>query len=218
MRGELDYVVLLHGLCRSRASMRPMERALVTAGYRVENVGYPSRTNSIAALADAVLGEVMERAAREDVEPVHFVAHSLGGILIRSYFARHPDERLGRVVMLGPPNAGSEIVDRLGSWWAFRTIHGPAGGELGTDPDSVPNRLGPVGFQLGVIAGDRSINWINSLMIAGPNDGKVSVERTKVEGMRDHRRVHATHPFLMRNGSAIALTIRFLRTGSFGKG
>jgi hypothetical protein len=118
--------------------------------------------------------------------------------------------------MLGPPNQGSEVVDRLRSWWLFRRINGPAGSQLGTGVDSVPNSLGPVKFVLGVIAGDRSINWINSLLIAGPDDGKVSIKRTRVDGMKEHIVVHVSLPFLMKDKSAIAATLRFVNSGSFG--
>ncbi len=145
------------------------------------------------------------------------MTHSLGGILVRCYFSRNDEPRLGRVVMLGPPNKGSEVVDVLKDWSLFRKINGPAGSELGTGSRSVPKRLGPVTFELSVIAGDRSINWINSLMIPGPDDGKVSVESTKVDGMKEHVVVHRTHPCIMKAKESIELTIRFLRSGSFKK-
>jgi hypothetical protein len=117
--------------------------------------------------------------------------------------------------MLAPPNRGSEVVDKLGGLFLFKWINGPAGNELGTRKDSTPNLLGPANFPVGVIAGDRSINWINSLLIPGRNDGKVSVERTKLGGMSDRIVIHATHPFIMRNREAIRQTIQFLRTGGF---
>jgi pimeloyl-ACP methyl ester carboxylesterase len=211
----MDGVVLLHGLCRSNASMRPMAAALTAAGYVVENVDYPSRSAGIAALSDEVIDAALQRPALAGCHQIHFVTHSMGGILVRSHFARHHDARLGRVVMLGPPNQGSEVVDRLHGWRVFHAINGPAGGELGTDGDSLPRRLGPVTFELGVIAGDRSINWINSWMIPGSDDGKVSVASTRVAGMKDHLVVHTTHPFLMKNRQVIAATIRFLKTGAF---
>ena len=107
------------------------------------------------------------------------------------------------------------MVDRLCRFRFFSYVNGPAGGELGTGANSVPNRLGPLDFELGVIAGDRSLNWINSLMIEGADDGKVSVERTKVEGMKGHVVVHATHPCLMKNRQVIDLTLAFLRDGQF---
>lgn len=210
-------VVLLHGMCRTSSSMHKMETALRQAGLRVENIDYPSRTAPIEALSDEAIGKALELPALKACTKVHFVTHSLGGILVRSYFKRHAFAPLGRVVMLGPPNQGSEVVDKIGSWWMFRKLNGPAGAELGTDGHSTPNRLGPVEFELGVIAGDRSINWINSMMIKGGDDGKVSVERTKVAGMKEHVVVHATHPFLMKNNDAIELTLRFLKTGTFAK-
>lgn len=208
-------VVLLHGLCRTSACMRTMEETLRAEGFVVENVDYPSRTAEVERLSEEVVSRALNSPKLSGCAKIHFVTHSLGGILVRSYFKRHSCERLGRVVMLGPPNQGSEVVDRLGSWWLFRTINGPAGGELGTSLSSKSNQLGPVEFELGVIAGDRSINWINSLMIRGKDDGKVSVERTKVAGMKDHVIIHATHPYLMKNKQAIRYVIRFLKVGSF---
>jgi hypothetical protein len=195
--------------------MKSMEASLTYVGFKVWNINYPSRSASIEQLSDSVIGQAVTECRSEGATTIHFVTHSLGGILVRSYLARHQIPELGRVVMLGPPNQGSEVVDRLGRTCAFKMINGPAGGELGTGFDSAPNRLGPVHFCLGVIAGNRSLNWINSCFIAGRDDGKVSVERTKVKGMADHITVAVTHPFLMRNRSVIQQTIKFLRTGSF---
>jgi triacylglycerol lipase len=208
-------VILLHGLCRTSASMSKMASALAAAGYCVENISYPSRSASIEKLSDLAVDRALADPRMRSCSQIHFVTHSMGGILVRSYFRRHDHGRLGRVVMLAPPNRGSEVVDKLGKWWLFRKLNGPAGGELGTDPDSTPNKLGPVDFELGVIAGDRSINWINSMMIKGRNDGKVSVEGTKVAGMKELLVVHVSHPFLMRNMGVIESTLRFLRYGDF---
>jgi pimeloyl-ACP methyl ester carboxylesterase len=210
-----EYVILLHGLCRTSRSMVPMERALAQAGYHVLNVDYPSRTAGIETLSEDAIGRAVADCEKAGAEKIHFVTHSLGGILVRSYLARHTIPQLGRVVMLGPPNQGSEVVDSLGSWWAFKKLNGPVGGELGTDKNSTPNQLGPANFCVGVIAGDRSINWINSRLIPGRDDGKVSVERTRLAGMADHLVLHATHPFLMRNRTAIRQTIYFLQAGRF---
>jgi triacylglycerol lipase len=209
-------VVLLHGLCRTERSMRPMQQALEREDFTVLNVDYPSRERTVEELSEAVLAPLMMECRANGAKRVHFVAHSLGGILIRQYAANHPDAPIGRVVMLGPPNAGSEVVDRLGEWRLFSWINGPAGKELSTSQSSAPNRLGPVRFQAGILAGNRSINWINSLMmIEGPDDGKVSVERTKLDGMTDHLVLPTSHPFLLRNREAIAQTLEFLRHGKF---
>ena len=195
--------------------MVPMQEALQAVGYRVQNLGYPSRSASIRELSEQVFGEALTAARSNGATRLHLVTHSLGGILARSYLAHHAVPELGHVVMLGPPNRGSEIVDRLGAWKLFQWINGPAGGELGTTPASTPNQLGPACFSLGVIAGSRSINWINSLLIPGVDDGKVSVERTRLPGMADHIVVPAAHPFLMRNRTAIRQTLYFLEHGRF---
>jgi pimeloyl-ACP methyl ester carboxylesterase len=210
-----EYVILLHGLCRTSRSMLTKQRALAQAGYNVLNVDYPSRSASIETLGETAVAKAVGDCERAGAVKIDFVTHSLGGILVRSYLARHAIAALGRVVMLAPPNQGSEVVDKLGALWLFKKINGPAGDELGTGPDSTPNKLGPANFCTGIIAGNRSINWINSLMISGANDGKVSVERTKLDGMAGHIVIPATHPFIMRNRTAIRQTLSFLKSGRF---
>jgi esterase/lipase len=209
-------VILLHGLCRTDSSMTIMASALESAGYVVLNVHYPSRKATVETLAETVITEALADPKLATVTNIHFVTHSLGGILVRQYLKSNDLARLGRVVMLGPPNQGSEIVDKLGDWVLFEKINGPSGNQLGTGTNALPARLGAVEFELGVIAGDRSINWINSLtMITGCDDGKVSVHRTKIAGMKDHIVIHSAHPFIMRNKQAISETVCFLRTGTF---
>src|SRR5262249_39286293 len=143
-------------------------------------VTYPSRRFSVQQLADSTLPAIVSEAGSNRVGKIHFVTHSLGGILLRQYLADHSVENLGRVVMLGPPNHGSEVVDHLDHLAPGRWVLGPAGRELGTGPEDPPNQLGPVAFDCGVIAGDRSHNFLFSLWLPGPDDGKVSVESTKV--------------------------------------
>jgi hypothetical protein len=214
--GAQEEVILLHGLCRTSHSMLKMERALTKEGYKVRNVDYPSRTAPIEKLADDAIGKAVTDCQKDGATKIDFVTHSLGGILVRSYLARHAIPNLGRVVMLAPPNQGSEVVDKLGWLFLFKWLNGPAGNELGTDKNSVPNKLGAANFPVGIIAGDRSINWINSLfLIPGRDDGKVSVERTKLAGMSDHIVIHATHPLIMKNREAIRQTVYFLRNWKF---
>jgi len=211
-------VILLHGLCRSSGSMSRIEDALVKAGYYVENIDYPSRSASIEQLSDEAIERALFDPKMQSCSRVHFVTHSMGGILVRSYFSRHSVSTLGRVVMIGPPNKGSELVDKLGGSWLFRKITGSAGGELGTGLNSTPNKIGPVEFDLAVIAGDRSINWINSILIEGKDDGKVSLARSKADGMKEFLVVHVPHPFLIRNKSVIEATLRFLKDGKMASG
>lgn len=208
-------VVLLHGLARSSRSMEPMAAYLAQHGYRPVNVDYPSTHHPIDTLADMAIARTLERLEPGACSRIDFVTHSMGGILVRKHLSRHGVANLGRVVMLGPPNHGSEVVDNLKEWALFGAINGPAGGELGTDSNATPVRLGGVDFELGVIAGDRSINWINSAMIEGPDDGKVSVESSRIEGMKDHIVMHVTHPLMMRDEDVMAQVLAFLRHGRF---
>lgn len=208
-----ETVVLLHGLARSARSMEPMANHLRDKGYTVVNHDYPSRHHTIEEIVDTSIVPLMASSEITSADKLHFITHSMGGILVRTYLKDAKPANLGRVVMLGPPNGGSEVVNKIGHWSLFALINGPAGRQLRTD--GIPAKLGPVDFPLGIIAGDRSINWINSSMIPGSDDGKVSVEGSKVEGMTDHTVVHYTHPMMMRRNPVIELAERFLRTGSF---
>ncbi len=197
--------------------MNRMERALTKAGYGTENINYPSRKHTVEELAEIAVTEGLDACrARDGVETVHFVTHSLGGILLRQYLSDNEIPELGRVVMLGPPNQGSAAVDELGGMPGFDWVHGPAGRQLGKGEESVPLRLGPVDFELGVIAGNRTIDPITSAVLDDPNDGRVSVEDTRVEGMKDFVVVDHSHAFMMRMRRTIDLTIAFLENGEFG--
>jgi triacylglycerol lipase len=211
-----DCVVLLHGLARTARSMRPMQRALERAGYQVLNVGYPSRQESVERLATIAFTEIARDLNGINPAKVHFVTHSMGGIVLRQYLALHRLENLGRVVMLAPPNQGSELVDRLGQLRVFRAINGPAGLQLGTGAESLPRRLPTVDFDLGVITGTRFFNPVLWWLLPKPNDGKVAVASTQVKGMRDFRMLPVTHTFLMGNRRVIDLTLHFLKHGQFG--
>jgi triacylglycerol lipase len=210
---ERGTVVLLHGLGRTHRSMRPVQDALVEQGYRVVNVGYPSRTRPWGELVDS-LGTALQACCNDGKEPVHFVTHSMGGILVRAYLESHTIPRLGRVVMLSPPNQGTEVVDRIPEE-LLRVILGPAALRLGTDPGSVPVQLGPVDFDLGVITGDLSLNPLFSAWLDGADDGTVPVESAWVEGVDDFLVVPYTHTFIMRRDEVIAQILSFLEYGRF---
>ena len=210
--------VLLHGLGRSSRSMLPIERALKDRGYDVLNLGYRSRSANVATLAERAAQQIGPWSAEG---PVDFVTHSLGGILLRVMVADGylANERIHRVVMLGPPNGGSELADALPRipivGGIYRRFTGPAGRELGVGPTGIAARLPGVPFELGVIAGTRSFNPLFSAMLGEENDGKVRVTRTKVAGMSDFLTIPQWHPTLMAAPSVVAQAMHFLKFGRF---
>ena len=208
-------VILLHGLARTHFSMRRMERFLKSSGYCVYNIYYPSRNLPVDELAPLAIGQGLELCSHNNVEQIHFVTHSLGGILVRQYLQTHVIEKLGRVVMLGPPNHGSEIADFMQRLPGYRFINGPAGFQLGTQKTDLPKTLGPVNFELGVIAGKRSLNLLFSTLLPGDDDGKVSVESTKIKGMRDFITLPISHTFMMQDYETLSQTLHFLDHGCF---
>lgn len=207
--------MLLHGLGRTDRAMRPLATRLTDAGFDVHNLRYPSRKET----PEALLAEVTSRidACCADAPVLHLVGHSLGGILIRAYVARQHPDNLGRVVLLAPPNHGSEIVDAVGDWAAFEALLGPTAVQLGTGPDSLPNRLPPPDYDVGVIAGTDTVNPVGSLIIPGEDDGMVSLESTRLDAMTDFLAVPRSHAFIMTSDDVAGQVEHFLRHGAFSK-
>jgi pimeloyl-ACP methyl ester carboxylesterase len=211
-----ECVILLHGLARTALSMQKMKRALEGNGYYVANVDYPSRDHEIEVLAPLAIEDGLEQCGENSgTSTVHFVTHSLGGILVRVYLADNAIANLGRVVMLAPPNQGSKAVDEMERIPGFDWLNGPAGYQLGKGPESVPLRLGVPDFDFAVIAGDRTIDPITSAILDDPDDGKVSVSDTRLEGMRDFVVVPVSHALIMQNREVIRLVMNYLARGSF---
>ncbi|QFT55528.1 triacylglycerol lipase [Microbulbifer sp. THAF38] len=209
-------VILLHGLAKSDGSMAKLEQAISAAGYKTVNVDYPSTRFPIEELAGRAIAPALDSCAGHG--EINFVTHSMGGILVRQYLSQVEVENLNRVVMLGPPNKGSEVVDKLGNFPGFEFAFGDAGLQLGTGELSIPNKLGKANFDVGIIAGTRSINLILSRLIPETDDGKVSVSSTKLEGMNDHLEMPVTHVFMMKDKKVIAQVLHYLEHGSFERG
>lgn len=208
----MESILLLHGIGRTRLSMRPLERGLAAAGYRTENLTYPSRRLSIPAIADWLaprLADLWRHSTR-----VHVVTHSMGGLVAAHYLATHGDrEKTGRVVMLAPPLMGSEVADALHHLPPYQWLFGPAGQELTTSARTDPM---PPYYELGILAGrSGGLYPLGRAFIRGPNDGRVAVERTKHPGMADHLVVAASHSFIMRKVEVQQQTLQFLGHGRF---
>jgi triacylglycerol lipase len=210
---RVDTVVLLHGLGRSARNMLILKWRLQARGYHVCNVDYDTRVRVIDQAIDAVY-ETLGACVLPDSR-VHFVTHSLGGIVLRGLLARHEIPLAGRAVMLAPPNSGSEIADHFRENRIASAVLGPLARQLGTRDEDLPRRLPGPSIPFGVIAGDQWINPAGPLWLSSPHDGTVSVESTRLPGMDDHIVLHYTHTFIM-NPAVVANQIdHFLREGRF---
>jgi triacylglycerol lipase len=207
-------VVLLHGLGRTSASMRPVAERLTEEGYRVVNIDYPSRSHEIDSLASIVIDRIRSEIL-EASTPLSFVTHSMGGIVLRAIASRSDSPQITRAVMIAPPHHGTEIVDRTGDWMIFEAIVGPAGQQLGTTDDSVPQQLPVPQFEFGVIAGSGEPLLGFSGILPGDDDGIVSVESTRIDGMADHIVLPYGHTALLRSTDCHDQIVAFLKIGSF---
>ena len=212
-----ECVIVIHGLGKSAFSMRKIARALNEEGYTVWNGSYPSTREPIETLADNYIAAGLQHCNHHHAKRIHFVTHSMGAILFRDYQQRHPVKNIGRVVMLAPPNHGSEIVDRLGHWPLYQRLLGPAGSSLTTGDSDLPHRLGATSADVGIIAARLSIEPWFSILLPGPDDGKVSIASTQLDGMNDFVTAPTTHGLIVHHRSSIQQTQRFLRTGHFSQ-
>ena len=213
-----ECVVLLHGLGRGPGSMRRIGQRLDSAGYLVWNEGYPSRSASIEELAERYVPLALTDCRQRGATRVHFVTHSLGGILVRQYLHAHAVPEIGRVVMLSPPNGGSEVADHLGGWWLYRWMMGPAGSQLGTGDGGMVTALGALSAECGIVTGSASLDPWFSAWLPHPHDGKVSVASARLDGMSDFLVVPRAHGLIMRDDEVISEVLHFLTHGRFAHG
>lgn len=200
-KNEGDYVVLVHGLGRTSWSMHKIGRHLAQEGYKVVNINYPSMTDSVENLSDTYLKKEFHRLQIKKDEHIHFVTHSMGGILVRYFLAHNELEQVKRVVMIAPPNQGSKTADKWLAKKVGKKVLGQALEDLGTHHGSLANSIPAPSYEVGIIA--------------GAYDEKVDVERTKLEEMKDFLLVQREHTFIMNAEEVIDATIHFLREGTF---
>lgn len=231
-------VIVLHGMGRTAYSMSKLSEHLQGLGYTVWNEGYPSLSATVEELSDKTIDSAVKFCRQQSADSIHFVTHSLGGILLRSYLqekdlqekdlqenGHHEKDleiasprhqvipELEKIVMLSPPNHGSEVVDEWGDWWIFGAVLGPAALQLGTT--GFVESLQPIPGVIGIITGNESSDPWFSGDIPGPDDGKVSVESAKLEEMTDFLVMPVGHTFIMSDDAVLAQIEYFLKHGAF---
>ncbi len=209
-----DCVVLLHGLGESPFTMGALALALRRANYDVANIGYPSTSAPIETLVARHIRPLFDRY--RDAGRLHFVTHSLGGVLLHAALSNYMPTNLGRVVMTAPGLKGSDALEIYRRNWLFRMMFGPAAYQSGTGEDAFAHVLEQEArYPLGVIAGCVSLDPIANVVVPWPHDGKISVARTRIRGMADHIVLMTPHDLTASDPLAIAQTLHFLTHGHF---
>jgi hypothetical protein len=207
-----EIIVLLHGLGRGTTSMWLLASRLEDAGYYVHRVGY----SSLDQRPDEILQDISKQineCCRDHEQPVHFVGHSLGGLMIRAYLQDNEVDNLGRVVLLGTPNNGTEAADHFSDGWLMKIL-GPTANALGTDDESFPNSLAPPYYPVGIIAGKLN-SRLNDQVVPGEDDGLVSIESTKIDGMTDFIVIETGHSMMRYDSEVADQTVAFIKFGAF---
>ncbi len=212
-----ECVILLHGLGRNAGSMSKIEVHLNQAAYAVWNQSYPSTSEQVKPLANKTIEQALTYCREQKASSIHFVTHSLGGILVRAYLQDHQVSELGKIVMISPPNKGSEIVDMLGDFKLFQFIMGPAAIQLGTDANNITADMKPISGQIGIITGNSTSDPWFSPFIPGEDDGKVSVQSAQLDEMADFIIVDNGHTFIMRADIVLKQILHFLQMGKFAE-
>ena len=215
-----DVVILLHGITQSPNSMKPMEYALKKKGYITYNLSYKSTKQTIHTSAVEISKQITTQNIWDHATQVHFVTHSMGGLVVREYLNTYKDQiprnKLGRVVMLAPPNGGSEIADFMNGFFPYTAFYGPAGYELTTEYQ-VSKKYIPY-YDLGIITGSKGWPYVfANFMLEGENDWRVRIESAKMKGMKDHVTLPATHAFISWKPSVQKQVIHFLKNGKFSQ-
>jgi triacylglycerol lipase len=217
IKPDCECVILLHGLGRTAASMEKIKKKLAEAGFLVWNQTYPSRKFTIEELAESHIIKGLRQCQDWGATRIHFITHSLGGILVRDYLQTHKIRKLDKIIMLAPPNHGSEVADKLKGNFFFKRIMGPAGQQLGTGKTDKPKSFKPIPGTIGILAGIKSYEPWFSWIFNGTNDGKVSTEAAKLEEMDDFLLVNHGHTFIMNGDDVIEQILHFLGNSRFRK-
>ena len=215
LENKKDCVVLIHGFLRMPTAMENMAKFLNGNRYRTINIDYPSHQYDIETIANKYLKPAILGYCPEDNRKIHFVTHSLGGLILRHYLIDNQPKNLGRIVMIDPPNKGSEIADLINENPLSEKILGPVLPELTTQIKELPSSIDILGIEIGIIAGTRSTNPITGELIPGKDDSTVSVESTKLDNMTDFIEIPTGHSFIVDKKEVQTATLNFINTGKF---
>ena len=207
-------VILLHGIMKSSKKMDGLAKFLEKHGFDVCNISYPSTKFALEDLIH-IIHQDIENSGHKKYQYVSFIGFSMGGLLTRAYLNHYKIPNLGNVVFIGTPNKGSEVADFFQNYRFYRMLCGPAGQQLITNQESFKDVLGMPYYSFGVVSGNFSVNLLLSKIIKKPNDGKVSVESTKLDGMKDHIVLRTSHPFMVRNKKIWQYALNFLKHSKF---
>jgi len=199
-------IVLLHGMGRGRASLWVLETRLKTAGFRTVNFPYVTHARPLDQLSADLIKFITENVKTPSYS---IVAHSLGNVIVRNCFHREMPPGLKRIVMLAPPNRPAELARALKDNPVYRWFTGESGQQLASD--DFYRKLPVPTVDFGIIAGDRG----ESVALKEPNDGVITVESTKLDGMKAWVLVHQAHTFIMNSRQVAQLVVRFLEHGDF---
>jgi pimeloyl-ACP methyl ester carboxylesterase len=193
--------------------MEKIASFLMHSGFQILNLSYPSTKETIEDIVETIHPEIL--AFSQNVTKVHFVGHSMGGLVIRAYLHRYFMTKVGRVVFLGTPNRGNELADFMHHWWLYKMLFGPAGQQLITGYKASKEPLVPINYELGIIAGYRRIGPPACWLTNESSDGIVSITSTKIDGMKDHIIISTGHIMLLFDREVWKQTLSFLKYGQF---
>ncbi len=214
-------VIVLHGLGRSRSSMKNLVQYLTDhSDYCVLNFSYASTRSSLAHDA-SYLAQVVNHL--EEVEEINFVAHSMGNLVVRHFLGDQQsaergsgvDPRIRRFVMLAPPNNGAALAERFQDNPVFQLVFATGGEQFTKHWQQLQEHLITPPCEFGIIAGGSTDGSGSNPLLAGNDDLVVTVEETRLAGARDFVVVPARHTFIMDDAAAKQYTLQFLRHGYF---
>lgn len=212
-----ETVIVLHGITKTNRIMYLLSKRIANAGFEVYNITYPYKSHTIQEIADFLNDKLIELGV-DKKDRINIVGHSMGGLVARAYINRYKPQNLHRVVMIATPNHGSELADAMKNWWIYRLKFGnKSGQQLSTDQRELSDDLGKVNYDLGIVAGVTWVNPVFSAILPGDDDGLVSVESTKLDGMNEHIIIDFAHTLGIMYKTVSKQVISYLKYGRFVK-